>query len=394
MTERKTLILCDKYERAFVGKAIQGGYVTALERQYDPELNGIEDWNYEQIYKFNKYKTKVLQMFLLYEKIIIFDPETGYDFSKLQHTGLVEIITSDDNAELLGDLDIENEDLRGYACFLKPFIISELARFTLKATKEHFKLFGFTPRRFWSTIFDIIFDSNHSIPKKDLTNAEAFAEYFGEYYYNKYKESGLPMYKNIKDSIKFTVSIYSRFVLNSFGRLINILDLSVQKSAALMQSDYNLDNIEMDRGVCEKRSIEQLMETYQILRIAYENSIGSLPKLNSIDDVLILKEKRRTDIKRLNTVLNEIEFNLRIGQKSALKTAKKRISKASKELSRGNSIAKVNKWITYLSLPVSIVEAMLGVPPMMGIATGSIGIVSTLSPEVIKRRNGWLQIIR
>jgi len=59
-----------------------------------------------------------------------------------------------------------------------------------------------------------------------------------------------------------------------------------------------------------------------------------------------------------------------------------------------NYLGKVSKWPTYISLPVGIIEACFGFPPIAGLTLGFIGTATTLRADVATAQNGWLQVVR
>lgn len=54
------------------------------------------------------------------------------------------------------------------------------------------------------------------------------------------------------------------------------------------------------------KPFNNIISRYQIIRLSYENLLGSLPKIGSIEEVIRIKENREKDIRRLRGVLHEI----------------------------------------------------------------------------------------
>lgn len=396
MLESKKLILSGKYEKAFIGKAISDGYSVPQGTQDDPSLEGTIEWNYETLYKHNKNKNKVLQMFLLFDQVTVLGAETLYDHSKLVDTGLVEVVTIDDNSELAGEVDLEDSDIKSYAKFIGDIVINHLAETRANSiSRDRLKKFKLTAKNFYSCIYDTLFNDRKNVSLENEHKVLRYTEYMGNINYEKYKNTTLSIFhKNIESSTSHFATVHSRDILMALGELMTMLELSVKNNAILMQSDFCLENLESDYGTFVGNEVTNLLEGYQILRISLEESIGTLPHLKTIDDVLRLKEKKSRDIKRLRCVLSEITNDLRSGRGHALKRAQYEIKQATKELNFGTKVSKISKWATYLSLPIGVIESIYSLPPIMGLTTGAVGAATTLSPDLIKKKNNWIQVVR
>lgn len=410
MTDRTTVVLYGAYERAFVSKAIAEGYVM-IDTSYPLEPHELLElerdkwaqWEYETLYKYNPYKTAVLQMFLLFDKVILVGPELGYDWGKMEGTGLIEVVTADEQPLLLGQpawgQGEWDQATKEYAMFLKPIVLNALVKDLDPPERQALRSGELRPRIFYSTIYDAIFSPTPPyVSQEMLPKIRSFFEAQAEQVHVKYKPSweGLGLDEEYREELAMvTVKVaWEGLVMFAAGTLMSLLESSVLNNAVLVQNEFRMNGLELDSGVWQKADRDRLMDSYQILRLSVEALIGTLPRLQSLEDVLRLKDKRQRDIQRLRSVLNEIEHALREGKRQALNKAEREVRQASLELARGNTLDKVSKWTTYISLPVGIIEACFGFPPIAGLTLGFIGTATTLSADVAKAKNGWLQVVR
>lgn len=80
------------------------------------------------------------------------------------------------------------------------------------------------------------------------------------------------------------------------------------------------------------------------------------------------------------------------GEASQVAKLTRDISRAAKTLRRMRHAAKVGKYLTLASLPVSIGEAMLGLP-VVGPAITAVGFATQMLSELEQRRNRWVQLL-
>ena len=392
MTERTTVVLHGAYERAFLSKAIAEGYAKIDTSYPDDELQYEElaQWDYEMCYKHNPHKTAALQMFLLFDKVILVGTDPGYDCSRMEDTGLIEALTWDEDPLLWGRVTWDRAT-KEYAMFLKPIVLDYVVKYN-PAERRAVRSHGVQPRTFYSALYDRLFSDAVS------ENIRSILRDFESAFVQESYSSSKSYWDALGRSKEFATGIYRQWfaemLRDGISRLMTMLELSVLKNAVLVQSEFSMRGLDLDSGVWQKADRQRLMDSYQILRLSFERLIGTLPRLHSLEDVLRLKDKRRRDIRRLRSVLNNIEHELREGKRYALNKAEREVREASLELARGNTLQKVSKWTSYLSLPVGMIEACFGLPPVTGLALKFIGTATTLSADVAKAKNGWLQVVR
>ncbi len=393
---RSTLVLADSYSEAVVLKGIEEGLIQPI---VDDELWETYINELTSMKKTNRKRRMTLQMLLLFEKTLLVDVSPGYDYSRLDATGLVETIPFSDDPYMMGlyPLDLAT---REYAMLLKPIVINYLVK---NFEWLHPLRYGVPTKKGYSDLFDVVFSPSVNKNLVDLSLDDVFARVFPDSDIRKLR------FHQWLTNEKFAEALggefdkenppkwardWSFWFRAAMGKLLSLLDYSVEDEAVLMQSTYGMGNREPESSILEGKQMKRLTDAYQILRISIESLIGKLPRVETISDVIRLKDKKGKDITRLREVLSGIELNLRDGRLTGLSKAMAEIEKATKELNEGEDLGKVNRWTTYLSLPVGVIEAVLGLPPVAGFTLGLVGAASTLKADRAKARNDWLQIVR
>lgn len=127
-------------------------------------------------------------------------------------------------------------------------------------------------------------------------------------------------------------------------------------------------------------------QAYQI----YLDEIDIFPELRSINDVLRLR--RRPEVKQLRDCLSEWSAHLRNGNRNAEKEMRHQIRRATHELKHLSTMRRVGWWSTVMSLPVGIVELLVGSSGVGGLILAALGTSSLVRSERIKKQRGWLLI--
>jgi len=425
MSDRTGLLLAGSYGSAFLRRAIESGYVDCS----------------QQLKRNNQYKSAVLQMFLLFDKVTLVDvapteqqrnfeqaryqkflyrkgemeilkrepssrlsPYSTYgfdftypefDFSKLKSTGLVDVLDTIESSreQFPAPLRMASQDqaMREYSMLLKPIILNTLMRdFSgSKTYKDILKECGANPRAFYSRVFDVMYSATPPAVDESLERTMIkFNQKYGEHIFGERPEDA-------QERKWSTRGLWLDYIDNLLNRLMTMLELSVTKNAVLMQNEFSVSGLRTEDSPLHGMEGDGLVNSYRILGVACEQIIGTLPKLESIDQVLNLKEKRMADIHRLRTALGRIEEALREGQPRAFEKATTEVKKASGELAFANSVQRVGRWGTYLLAPLPLVELLLtGGIPIAGIGAAAFGSATTLISHEVAKRASWVQVIR
>jgi hypothetical protein len=392
---RNKIIIHDKYFDSFLKLAVKEGYAT-------PFLSGaVESWYESEVAKFVDFygvtskKKELLQMMLIFDEISFINPVQQYDLSRLQRTGLINIV-NDDRA--YGYLDFKELE-KTLLIQIKPVIISRLrTAFKDLYNKIELKNEKISFNSFLSFMYDYHMLNNHELINpsiQDLIIRKKYLSHLVEQASNR-KDAIFAREMNTPEDIigKMVAVTYSGYIQAEVGTLLSLLDMSSMEKGILMQSEFKFNNIKMVNKLPDFKEGTRLIEGYQILRMSYEKIIGMLPALDNIDDVLKLKDKKHKEIKNLQEVLYVLELDVRNGRVKAIRSSDKLISGAVKDLNRNQKIQNVSKWITYLSVPIGIIETILQFPPIIGVSAGITSYGTTLFSSKIEKKNNWLSVIR
>lgn len=390
---RNTIILPAKLESLFVYEAEKSGLVKSIYSPAD-EIYDKDDLTSADIFFKHMLDNKIVdrqnlfRTLLLFDDIILSNATENYEYDKLIETGFFSIFYLED---ALSSDPIHSDGHIEFATYLKPAILPVFEN----VVKSYFRYGeaegGFT--NFISDLYDTIL-LGEKLPKKH----NDFIKINKTLFDIRNKKNVERLKAEFKDVPKILST--ERFFSDTSGLLCTLyeslcwqLEISSNKDAAIIDCDFQLANIG-----CEEytNDISNSMKAYNILRIECGKIIGTLPQMNSIQEVLRIKEQRKNDIHNLKQELARLEYELRSGNPiKAVEKAAKDIEKASKALSKGNITKKVTKWTNIFSIPIEIASLYMG-HPEIAIGTGVVDIIGKASSAIeasIIDKNKWFEII-
>jgi len=162
-----------------------------------------------------------------------------------------------------------------------------------------------------------------------------------------------------------------------------------------MNCNYQLADIGCESFLDD---IETAMEAYTILKVECGRMIGTLPKVDSLRQVMRIKEERRRDLHNLRQELARLEDEIRNGNSlTATQKAASDVSKASKSLSLGGQISNVSKWTYIFTVPTSAALIFADPQPFSVKATAgiitAIGAAATTAGHFMSTKNKWFEIV-
>lgn len=383
---KNSIILPLNYEKIFMMEARKSGLIKHKEIYDAHDLSYFdhqEDILYKKCYKV---KQNLFQMILLYDELIIQDSDPTYEYNEIENMGNFKIYPFDDfyyyNAS-------QQENNALYAEYLKPAIFKLLKKelepyFEVKYNKR------ISYNKLISELYDFIFDICNGISKNTmelLKLNEVAYKLRNRENINRMKNLGAP---NILTEGRFATDIVGWFRL-FYDQLCWQLKISSEQDAYIVNSEFQLSKIGCD---IYEENINTYMDAYKILKCECANIIETLPHICSIEEAILLKEKRKNDIKNLREVISNLENILRTeGREKAIIEAANDVRKASSALSKCEKVNKIGKWTTLLSVPMGIAEMLLG-GGIGGFGLSVIGTATCLIDEKIKRDNSWCEIVR
>ena len=382
----------EKYESIFLNEAEKSGVVKKIDMHLPELYNSSEIEEAEQNYR--SYLSErvddiqnIFRIALLFDEIILANAPMDYDYKTLQGTGQFKIIPFDD---FYYDNPISHDGHKEYAIHLKPAIIP-LAEEELKSYYRHLPT-GYNFTALVSDIYDTVLFGKKLDKKYDWIieqNHSAFNER-NQHNFVLSRQMGMPDIL-LEDRRFFTDTALC--IQTLYESLCWQLKISSENESAIMNCQFQLADIGCGSYL---GNAEDSMEAYKILRIECGKMMGTLPEVKNLQDVFRLKTKRRHDLHNLKQELSRLEYEIRNnGTESAVNKAALDISKASKALSTGSTVSKVNRWTNIFMIPLGIASLYLQYP-QIAIGAGIIttaGRVTTEIGTIISNNNKWFEIL-
>jgi len=192
---------------------------------------------------------------------------------------------------------------------------------------------------------------------------------------------------------------YVQMICQSIGReyllLSELLRLGCVSGATVVQRQFIWQDPplvifpEMDQEI-----VKESEDAFSIISLEIDPLIGGLPAMQSLQDVERIKANRWTDVQRLSEVLENITYSMREGDGIAVSKVRREVELASRDLARGHELERVNRWITYLSVPVGIVGALNSPVGAAGIGLAVVGGALQYRTSKTKKQNNWINVFR
>lgn len=380
---KNSLIIPGKFEEIFMLEAKKSGLIKHIDVGVD--TSEFDNWKEKLFSRYYKSRQSLFQMILLYDDLIIPSADPEYDYSALNKRGNFSIYSFDDYLQYD---PIHMESHAEFSHYLKPALIPHLA----KELKEYFVYEEPKLRlaQVVSDLYDVILGLKDDL-NKEVNEFLEFNKIIFDIrhmqYFRKMDELQAP---SVINRNRFFTDI-TYLIISNYERLCWELEISTNKNAHIMNCEYKLAKIGYENF---DTSINTYLESYKILRCELSKLIGTLPKLDSLDEVFELKEQRKSDINNLKEVLNQLEYVLKNeGKERAIIEASHDVQKAAESLSKRNKVASVGKWTTLFSVPISVLEIAKGLPPI-GLALSAIGTGVCVADEFFKKKGGWCEVVR
>lgn len=332
-------------------------------------------------------KKNLLRIILLFDEIILPQAPGEYDYHRLKNNEGFKIIPFDD---FYYDNPIQKEGHKQYAQYLKSAILPV-------AEKDLKPYFSIVPpnieySEFISDLYDTVLLNkklHHKYEEIVRINKRSF-DLRNTAYFRWADLLELP--ETLSQKRRFFTDVSGLLVI-MFEDLCWQLQISSDNDSTIMNCEYQLANIG-----CESfdGGLETATDAYGILRVECGKALGTLPEVRSIQEVIRLKETRRHDIHNLKQELSRLEYEIRnSGSISAVERAATDISKASKALSAGSTVSKVERWTTRFLLPLTAASIFLQRPEVaLGLSVvTTIGHTSTVVGDFLSQKNNWLELL-
>lgn len=387
---RQSIIVPPKLENIFINVAEESGLIKALYNPAD-ELYNKDELREAKLKYYAAQKTERQNLFrilMLFDDIILPSVTLNYDYKKIVDTGMFSLYYLEDMCEYNA---LAKEEHEQYAMHLKNAILPVYEKYL----KSYFRL-GYDPNMFSDFVSDLYecILLKRKLPSKYNSFVEMNQCAFD--IRNSFRiEEMIKMFGNIPESLtknRFFTDI-SVLLQSLYDSLSWQLEISSKKDAAIWDCEFQLSKIGCEDYYLD---VNNGLEAYKILRVECGNIIGNLPEVDSIQEVLRIKEQRKHDLRNLRQELSRLEYEIRNGSSlKAVEKAANDITKASKSLSHGLTVGKVGKWTNLLSVPIGTAALCCG-KPEISIGLGALSIIGNATSSVqasINERNKWFEIL-
>lgn len=375
------LLLDSTYTKAFLIAAMDSGYAS---------LNSID--GYQDLFldkrSSKRYRQASLEMALLFDRVDLFGVPVGIQANKLKDEGLLRLsftvgqtMEGDEFAEIPAD----------FIRYVKPFLIRYIHRKqnTLLRRLE----FENVPYRVTSRAYDALAKAAEAninfvdfrertlsrllgeprlLVSSELEYQDVAIEIFGAIL----KE----LLTHNKDNTSIQIATIP--ILES---LTELLDFWTSLIMSLSFSEPLLSRFMVQSAIPSIDSVNDVASTYQLCRIVMQEKLQYAPVVETMDDVLRLREHK--SISRFRNLLQKWCEVLQFGDKQALEEITKDIEKANKELQKLERWRKVDSWLFWIQVPAMFVPILSNIVTLASFSTG-------LWIHRIEENHSWLTIGR
>lgn len=277
------------YSSAFTTEAIKAEYASAKEigKKIDPRY----------YIRQRRFKRKSLEMFLLADNVHLVGADNGVNYDKLLDTGLISI----ENIELKERYQwkkrksiIENTSFKTYITPLKPWIVRHAVQGFLLKGKKAIANIGLTPNKFVSAVFDDILDKEVTADFNDRAGLALW----------EMQPNGMKMYSSndcyliYKQTTLFPLMVY----------MVDLFEVTARRQSLLCSNSINKRSIRGLDNRLKSVNAKPISDACGVLRVSLADTIGCVPKLHTIDQVLYLKKTKAKQIEGLNDALKELSI--------------------------------------------------------------------------------------
>ncbi|EMK3511174.1 hypothetical protein V8094_003657 [Vibrio parahaemolyticus] len=180
-----------------------------------------------------------------------------------------------------------------------------------------------------------------------------------------------------------------------FHHMISLLDTKASVAVARVQEAQRLNAALPIKNITNRQSDLSTIKglkgengDFLVSAKVVLNEFKYFPVLNSISDVLKLKEDR--DFEEFRTFVNKWVSAVSTGDRSTEKLLRQEIEKANKSISKAHRCQKIGRIATYMGIPVSIFDLMLGSQVGIGLTCG--GVLAQSYADKVMSKERWLLI--
>lgn len=364
------VILAHDLANILIGQGLREGLVISEDREY------LESHLFKKLYR----RQYVLSLLLLFDKLLI--PHVWPQDNPLVRIPILE------DAGVLEHVDTPETDKSSKAGWgpLRPFIVDELVRSGRKKKdelilwKQLAEILGWSHRETYGAAIDFIV----SISNPDLRKQTAFYRLLPKSFLNKLDEQ-LTTPFSLDGPFNECQFLMLRAVgISHFLKLYQ--ECSMVFGAGVASTKWSA--VANSRSLSANHSTRDIVNTFAVVRAELSEERPLLPRLESIKDALILR--RDANFKAFRNQLALFHDSIRRGEKEDASRIRKEVSRAKRRLKTVQLLNQPLRFVTYLSLPTSVIEPLIIGPPIVGTSLSILSVTATMALEHIKRRNAWV----
>ena len=180
-----------------------------------------------------------------------------------------------------------------------------------------------------------------------------------------------------------------------FERIVNMINMMTVKRVYLYY-DYNKDSDKDYYSLIFNNfnTENNVTEAYGILKMNISNILELQPSFNNIKEVIDFKRKNKKAIKDLKEELCALEDVLiNYGNEKATEKAIEDIRKANSALIKDTPYIKISRFVTLISVPVSLVGWIPFSTPLSFVLS-LCGAATQIKNDVDKSKSNWIYTVR
>ncbi|MCK4826439.1 hypothetical protein KA005_62430 [bacterium] len=345
-------------------------------------------------------RQRILSLIVLFDKVLVHDFAEGtFRIPDLEIDGIIEVKSADEPLRSISPLSTKWS--KGYhgprdrppKPLLKSLrlmeeyrhlIISRLSSHRSEFNKTIAKSMGYSYRRYLEEF--LAYATAYARGDDKTLSNHPLGRIFGNKQL-KYIKEELFDYSSLDNGLSPTNA--TLLMASVFANEIAvIIDLSRSMGVGVATEDYGqglrsavrIDDKELDTELASKH--------YLTIRSIVAEQKGMMPQIEGIRHAL----KFRSDpyLKAMRSELCRINESIMKGDRDIVVEALNEFNKASSFLSRSKNLNKALKFLTFVSVPVSVIEALFGAPPVAGLSVASLSACGMQVSNSLAKKGEWI----
>jgi hypothetical protein len=343
---------------------------------------------------------RILSLIVLFDKIIVHDSSGGeFRVPDLERDGIFEIVSTDEPIKPVSPLPTKwrrgihgsrgrppkalMKSLRLMEDF-RDIVVSSLCAHRIDFNKHIAKMMGYSYQKYIETFIE--YATSYAMGDDQAISTNPLNRIFKDEEL-KYMEEELFDYSGIENGLSpiNATLLMASIIANEFATIIN-LSKSMGIGVATGKYEKGL------RSIAHKNDtdieIELASKRYVTLRSVLAEQKGVMPNIEGIRHALKLRNNpylkaMRSEIFRINSAIIE-------GHRDILIEASREFDKASKFLNRRQQLNRALKFLTIMSVPVTVIEALLGASPIAGLSIASLSTCGMQVSNRMAQKGEWI----